>query len=199
MKNWPGVEKVVQQVLKLEPKNKKALEMLGTAQEEIAKSAKSEPKKGRRIQIEEVEEEEEATPSNPTPPGAEPMTTSSADVSTPSMPMPPDVVEWKEEGNKLFRKGQYSEAGACYSNAIQRLETGTCVFCLWTCADSWPALAGAGQEASLSTLLNNRAACHLKNGNSQGCVADCSRSLELVPVNVKALVRRAKAYEHMEK
>lgn len=52
---------------------------------------------------------------------------------------------------------------------------------------------------NISTLLNNRAACHLKNGNSRGCIDDCSKSLELVPVNLKALIRRAQAYETMEK
>lgn len=51
----------------------------------------------------------------------------------------------------------------------------------------------------MSVLLNNRAACHLKNGNSQACVTDCTQSLDLVPVNIKALVRRAQAYEFMEK
>ena len=60
-------------------------------------------------------------------------------------------------------------------------------------------VAGEGHVLSLSTLLNNRAACHLKNGNSQACVQDCTHSLQLVPVNIKALVRRAQAYEHMEK
>jgi hypothetical protein len=52
---------------------------------------------------------------------------------------------------------------------------------------------------NISTLLNNRAACHLKNGNSRGCIDDCTKSLELVPVNLKALLRRAQAYESIEK
>ena len=59
--------------------------------------------------------------------------------------------------------------------------------------------AGEGHKALLSILLNNRAACHLKNGTSQACVADCTYSLHLVPINVKALVRRAQAYEAMDK
>ena len=52
---------------------------------------------------------------------------------------------------------------------------------------------------NISTLLNNRAACYLKNGNTRGCIDDCTNSLELVPVNLKALLRRARAYEGMEK
>ncbi len=53
--------------------------------------------------------------------------------------------------------------------------------------------------SSLSVLLNNRAACHLKNGHSRGCIEDCTKSIQLVPSNIKALVRRAQAYEHSEK
>ena len=48
-------------------------------------------------------------------------------------------------------------------------------------------------------LLNNRAACHLKIGDCRGSVQDCTRSISLVPINIKALMRRAAAYETMEK
>ena len=64
---------------------------------------------------------------------------------------------------------------------------------------SYTLTASKAHIPNISTLLNNRAACHLKNGNIRGCIDDCTKSLELVPVNLKALLRRAQAYEAMEK
>lgn len=109
----------MRRLLELDPKNKKAQEGLNEA---LAKSAKSKPKKGHRVQIEEVDEEEVTTADPTPPPNTEPVT-SSAGVST-AVPMPQDVVEWKEKGNELFRKGQYGEAVSFYTKAVQRLEEG---------------------------------------------------------------------------
>ena len=58
---------------------------------------------------------------------------------------------------------------------------------------------GDEHNVSMATLLNNKAMCELKNGNPRQCVLDCSKSLDLHPINVKALVRRARAYEELEK
>ena len=52
---------------------------------------------------------------------------------------------------------------------------------------------------NLSTLYSNRAACKSKIGDCRGCVEDCSVALELVPNSFKPLLRRAQAYETMEK
>ena len=124
VKDWKSAETVMRQLLKLEPKNKKAQEVLDKALDEIAKSATSGAKKGRRVQIEEVDEE----PVQSSPPPAEPEpVTSTTEVSN-EAPMPQDVAEWKEKGNELFRKGQYGEAVSCYSRAVQRLEAGKVVF-----------------------------------------------------------------------
>ena len=41
-------------------------------------------------------------------------------------PLPPDVQQAKEEGNQLFRGGQYNSASLKYSLAIHNLERGTC-------------------------------------------------------------------------
>lgn len=170
--------------------------------------------------------------------------------------LPPSVKKLKEEGNDMFRRGQYVEAVERYTKGIAILEKGLQTFChflakerldiqcsyvrvLWkfylemiveyffysilhghvcyvhlftllpnplhehaytiythTCAHF---TASKVHIPNISTLLNNRAACHLKNGNSRGCINDCTKSIELVPVNLKALLRRAQAYEAMEK
>ena len=51
----------------------------------------------------------------------------------------------------------------------------------------------------MSVLLSNRAACSSKVGDCEGCVRDCTQALELDTSCIKALVRRAAAYETMEK
>lgn len=126
LNEWSKAEGDMEMLLKLEPKSKKAQEILRLAREELAKLGG--PKmKGRKVKIEEVEEEEEEEagegpcakdhPNNSTKVASEP--TSSA------LPMPADVVKLKEEGNGMFRHGQYGEAVVQYTNAILRLESGT--------------------------------------------------------------------------
>ncbi|KAJ0068965.1 hypothetical protein NL108_015441, partial [Boleophthalmus pectinirostris] len=51
----------------------------------------------------------------------------------------------------------------------------------------------------LGILYSNRAASYLKDGNCSECVKDCTTSLELYPFNVKSLLRRAAAYEGLER
>lgn len=200
VKDWEKAEKDLQCLLEMEPKNKKCQELLDQAKQEMANR-----KKGRRVQIEEVEEEKppESPKSVPPATATHPKTTPIVTTPTPAPPpMPLDVLKLKEKGNDLFRKGQYGEAMVHYSNAIKKLEKGKerrsyqhTSICIHL--DHTP--AGPDHTLSLSTMLNNRAACHLKNGNSQACISDCTQSLQLVPINVKALVRRAQAYEHLEK
>ncbi|XP_015417188.1 PREDICTED: sperm-associated antigen 1 [Myotis davidii] len=60
-------------------------------------------------------------------------------------------------------------------------------------------ILGSGSADDLSVLYSNRAACHLKEGNCSGCIEDCDRALELHPFSVKPLLRRAMAYETLEK
>ncbi|XP_070247959.1 sperm-associated antigen 1 [Myotis yumanensis] len=88
----------------------------------------------------------------------------------------------KSQGNELFQTGQFAEAALKYSAAIAQLEP-----------------AGSGSADDLSVLYSNRAACHLKEGNCSGCIDDCNRALELHPFSVKPLLRRAMAYETLEK
>ena len=55
------------------------------------------------------------------------------------------------------------------------------------------------QVVNLSLIYSNRAACCLKMGNCQASIEDCTTSLDLVPHAVKPLLRRAAAYETLER
>ena len=69
---------------------------------------------------------------------------------------------------------------------------GWCMRCFWT--------DGCGSAAAgLSVLYSNRAACRMKLGDCQGCIADCDNALELCPDSPKPLLRRAMAFEAIEK
>lgn len=102
-------------------------------------------KKGRRIQIKEVEgsdseeEGEEVGPSKQNKPAMEantsanqPKTAASNGRSVKSAPpvvsapppLPPQVEDLKERGNRQFRNGQYGDAVVLYTRAIKLLEIG---------------------------------------------------------------------------
>jgi hypothetical protein len=84
----------------------------------------------------------------------------------------------KTAGNDFFKQGQYASAESQYTLAIEAL----------------PPL-----HDLLLPLYNNRAACRLKNGDPRGACADCDYILEKSKDDIKALLRRANAYEMMEK
>ncbi|NXN81579.1 TOM34 protein, partial [Bombycilla garrulus] len=88
----------------------------------------------------------------------------------------------RRAGNEEFRRGQYGLAAEHYSRALALLEA-----------------AGDAAAEERSVLLANRAACHLKDGACSLCVADCSSALQLVPFGIKPLLRRAAAYEALER
>uniref|UniRef100_A0A3Q0R1J3 Sperm associated antigen 1 n=1 Tax=Amphilophus citrinellus TaxID=61819 RepID=A0A3Q0R1J3_AMPCI len=91
--------------------------------------------------------------------------------------LPPPLARLKNEGNLLFKKGQFADALEKYSQAIQ----------------------GYTDSEDLCILYSNRAACYLKDGNSQDCIQDCTKALELQPFSLKPLLRRAMAYESLER
>ncbi|CAH1773410.1 unnamed protein product [Owenia fusiformis] len=97
-------------------------------------------------------------------------------------PLPSSVGRLKESGNELFKTGQYAHAVEKYNLAIEKLLP-----------------AKDKQKVNISTLYSNRAACKTKIGDCRGCVDDCSKALDLVPHSLKPLLRRAAAYETMEK
>ncbi|KAM9362443.1 mitochondrial import receptor subunit TOM34 [Symphorus nematophorus] len=90
--------------------------------------------------------------------------------------------ELKQAGNECFKTGQYGDATGLYSQAIKELEK-----------------SSKKNPEDLAILYSNRAAGYLKDGNCSECVKDCNMSLELVPFNVKSLLRRAAAYEALER
>lgn len=90
--------------------------------------------------------------------------------------------ELKQAGNDSFKTGQYGEATNFYSQAIKELEK-----------------SSKKNPEDLGILYSNRAASYLKDGNCGECVKDCNMSLELFPFYVKSLLRRAAAYEALER
>lgn len=101
------------------------------------------------------------------------------------MPQKQKLKSWsdlKQTGNERFKTGQYGEATTLYSQAIKELEK-----------------SSKKNPEDLGILYSNRAASYLKDGNCAECVKDCNMSLELFPFNVKSLLRRAAAYEALER
>ncbi|MED6266328.1 hypothetical protein CHARACLAT_000983, partial [Characodon lateralis] len=106
----------------------------------------------------------------------------SVNLDAPCGALPPHLSRLKNEGNLLFKNGQFADALEKYSQAIQGY------------TDS-----GIDSPEDLCILYSNRAACYLKDGNSQDCIQDCTRALELQPFSLKPLLRRAMAYESLER
>lgn len=84
----------------------------------------------------------------------------------------------KMKGNKQFKEGKIEEAIKSYTTAID------------TCTSA---------EIELKAdCYGNRAACNRQLYLPDQTIADCTAALELKPDHVKALIRRAQAYESIE-
>ncbi|XP_068425516.1 sperm-associated antigen 1-like [Clinocottus analis] len=116
----------------------------------------------------------------PPPPGGH--AEESVNLDAPCGALPRPLARLKNEGNLLFKNGQFADALEKYSLAIQGY------------TDS-----GIDSPEDLCTLYSNRAACYLKVGNSQECIQDCTRALELQSFSLKPLLRRAMAYDSLER
>uniref|UniRef100_A0A3P9NTI1 Sperm associated antigen 1a n=2 Tax=Poecilia reticulata TaxID=8081 RepID=A0A3P9NTI1_POERE len=103
-------------------------------------------------------------------------------LDAPAGALPPHLARLKNEGNYLFKNGQFGDALEKYTQAIDG------------CSE-----AGIDSPEDLSILYSNRAACHLKDGNSGDCIQDCNKALELQPFSLKPLLRRAMAHESLER
>ena len=84
----------------------------------------------------------------------------------------------------FFRNNNYSVSGAIdhYTKCIKGLEG-----------------RGEGQSDLAIKAHSNRAACYKQISNFDGVIEDCTAVLEVDPDNVKALVRRAQAFEGVER
>nr|XP_020664945.1 tetratricopeptide repeat protein 1 [Pogona vitticeps]XP_020664946.1 tetratricopeptide repeat protein 1 [Pogona vitticeps] len=90
-----------------------------------------------------------------------------------------ESIKLKEEGNELFKKGDYKEAEDSYAKALQ--------------------ICPACHKMDRSILYSNRAAARMKQDEKETAISDCSKALELNPDYIKALLRRAELYEKTEK
>ncbi|XP_012281528.1 tetratricopeptide repeat protein 1 [Orussus abietinus] len=85
----------------------------------------------------------------------------------------------KNEGNSLFKIGEFKQASSAYTHGLQ------------TCP-----LAFSNDR---SILYANRAAAKSNLGEIELAITDCSRAVELDTNYVKAYLRRARLYEQSEK
>ncbi|KAM3858496.1 sperm-associated antigen 1A [Diretmus argenteus] len=115
-------------------------------------------------------------------PGGQEAAADTSYLDAPAGALPPHLARLKNEGNHLFKHGQFGDALEKYTKAIDG------------CAD-----ADIDSPEDLCILYANRAACSLKDGNSTDCIQDCTRALELQPYSLKPLLRRAMAYESLER
>lgn len=82
-------------------------------------------------------------------------------------------------GNSLFSQGKYEQAMQFYTRAID--------------------LSASAAPEDRAAYYANRAACRQQTHDYSGVVEDANAALTLVPNHVKALLRRAIAYEGLEK
>lgn len=78
----------------------------------------------------------------------------------------------KEKGNELFKKGDFSGAVKCYSEAILR-------------------------NPADAKLYSNRAACYTKLMGFDLALKDCEKAIELEPTFLKAYLRKAMVHKGM--
>ncbi|XP_015917622.1 mitochondrial import receptor subunit TOM70 [Parasteatoda tepidariorum] len=82
---------------------------------------------------------------------------------------------FKDKGNKLFKEGQFDKAIECYTSAIE--------------------MCPPDHSDDLATFYQNRAAAYENLKNFEAVINDTTKALEHNKTYLKALYRRAKAYE----
>lgn len=90
--------------------------------------------------------------------------------------------KYKEKGDEMYKAARFEEAVAEYTK----------------CIDALKKEGKADSELALKAL-SNRAACSKQISHFDGTIEDCTAVLEIEPDNVKALVRRAQAFEGVER
>jgi stress-induced-phosphoprotein 1 len=92
----------------------------------------------------------------------------------------PDL--YKEKGDDMYKNANFEGAVEMYTKCIDALKA-----------------SGKGQSEIALKAYSNRAACYKQISNFDGTIQDCTAVLEVEPENVKALVRRAQAFEGVER
>ncbi|KAF5292605.1 hypothetical protein FQA39_LY13938 [Lamprigera yunnana] len=87
--------------------------------------------------------------------------------------------ELKKEGNEHYKKGEYRESISKYTDALR--------------------LYPLENTLERSVVYSNKAASKKYLGFIESAIDDCTKSIELNPNYVRALLRRAKLYEENEK
>ncbi|CAL5229198.1 g12480 [Coccomyxa viridis] len=148
----------------------------------IGETASSEQKE---TEVEQPQDQQPAVTSN----GAEP-SANTAEAATRNQPPAPtpspadnekalkQAETLKQEGNKLYADDDLEPAVAKYEEALR--------------------IAPEGAKKQRAVYYANLAACHLKTKHFEDAVQDSTAALELEPEYVKALLRRAAAYEELD-
>merc|ERR1719410_1276134 len=89
---------------------------------------------------------------------------------------------WKERGDDAFKNAQFEVAIEHYTKCLSGLQK-----------------RGKSMSDLAVKAHSNRAACYKQISNFDGVIEDCTAVLEVDPENVKALVRRAQAFEGVER
>mmetsp|Transcript_21876 Transcript_21876/g.62000 ORF Transcript_21876/g.62000 Transcript_21876/m.62000 type:complete len:326 (-) Transcript_21876:811-1788(-) len=92
------------------------------------------------------------------------------------------VEKHKEQGDECYKNAAFEDAIGHYTKAIDQLLKD-----------------GKGGSDLALKAYSNRAACYKQISNFDGTISDCTAVLEVEPQNVKALVRRAQAFEGVER
>ncbi|XP_069776527.1 sperm-associated antigen 1-like isoform X2 [Narcine bancroftii] len=150
-----------------------------TLQSKYGQEIKSENVKNVTVSVTGGQETARMDSSQIHPPGS---SSETEKVGNSPLPLAPPVSKLKSDGNELFKNGQFGDAVLKYTEAIRELSE-----------------SGVDCPKELSILHSNRAACYLKDGNCNECIKDCTRALELQPFSIKPLLRRALAYESLER
>jgi stress-induced-phosphoprotein 1 len=89
----------------------------------------------------------------------------------------------KEKGDEKYKGGMFEEAIALYTK----------------CIDQGRANGDVSPGGTVIKALSNRSACYKQLSNFDGTIEDTTTVIDVEPDNVKALVRRAQAFEAVER
>mmetsp|Transcript_5378 Transcript_5378/g.11327 ORF Transcript_5378/g.11327 Transcript_5378/m.11327 type:complete len:326 (+) Transcript_5378:163-1140(+) len=92
------------------------------------------------------------------------------------------VEKFKEQGDASYKNANFEDAVGHYTKCLDQLQS-----------------EGKSDSALALKAYANRAACYKQISNFDGVIGDCSAVLEVDPENVKALIRRAQAFEGVER